>query len=363
MELEIIKRLIRFETTHNNLLEKKKCLDYIDDLLLKKFSKSIRIEKFKVEKNPSRLYFFGNSKDSSIIVLNGHIDVVAGPKKSFFPKLVENSLKGRGSYDMKAAVGVFLWLFLTNPDLMRKKNVYLMIVSDEESHNKACSSKYILEKLLSKGIKIRFCINGEPTDLEIVREAKGRIFYRVRIEGISAHSARPWLGKNPIHQFIELGSRIYKLFPPLFKEEWKTTCEITMIETSKTTSLNTIPEYIECAIDIRYIPKNEEEDKVKKLKRYLDKFSIISYSQSPPIHTSSNNLYIAVLKNVLKKNNIKPVFRRGHGTSDLRFFTEKGIPGVGFGPKGKGAHSNDEVVYIDSLYKYFNILKEFLEEI
>ncbi len=358
--IEILKKLVAFETTKENVSEREKCLDYIDNLLLKQ-NKDIKIKKFNVKNNPSRIYLLNSSKKIKLI-FNGHIDVVGGKKTQFKLKIEKDKIYGRGTYDMKGAIAVYIELFNNYYELMKKKNVSLMIVSDEEFSGEH-GTHNILKHLLKKGYTIDYCINGEPTDLEIVKEAKGGVFLKLEIIGQAAHSARPWLGRNPNYDYIELMKMINKLFPPLEKEEWKTSVEVTDIK-SVGYGENSIPQKIIVSIDIRYV-KNDEI-KIYKLLNFIKKnknIKITEKSEYNPIFYKRISKYTKILKQAIIKNNLNFKFRKGFGTSDLRYFSRYQIFGVGFGLVGSGAHSNNEYVYTDSLSKYKKILLEFINKI
>lgn len=61
----------------------------------------------------------------------------------------------------------------------------------------------------------------------------------------------------------------------------------------------------------------------------------------------------------MKKNKLKTDFIKKHGASDIRHFTKKGVPGVTFGPTGKGMHAPDESVEIESLDNLYKVIKDF----
>ena len=51
-----------------------------------------------------------------------------------------------------------------------------------------------------------------------------------------------------------------------------------------------------------------------------------------------------------------------HGGSDARFFAEKGIPAIEFGPKGNYWHGDNEYVEIESIYKLEEIIYDFAKK-
>jgi len=55
--------------------------------------------------------------------------------------------------------------------------------------------------------------------------------------------------------------------------------------------------------------------------------------------------------------------RFAHATSDATYFSAVGCDAIEFGPVGEGAHQDNEWVDIQSLYDYYQVLKNFLLEL
>jgi len=51
----------------------------------------------------------------------------------------------------------------------------------------------------------------------------------------------------------------------------------------------------------------------------------------------------------------------GHGASDMRFASEKGMPSVTFGPWGENYHGDGEFIYIKSLELFYKVMNKFIE--
>jgi acetylornithine deacetylase/succinyl-diaminopimelate desuccinylase-like protein len=72
---------------------------------------------------------------------------------------------------------------------------------------------------------------------------------------------------------------------------------------------------------------------------------------------------VAGLKKAMQKNRVRPVIKGSEGATVITFFKDKGIPAVatGFGSRGC-AHTADEYVNIDNLYKGALVLERFLKD-
>jgi len=81
------------------------------------------------------------------------------------------------------------------------------------------------------------------------------------------------------------------------------------------------------------------------------------------LNTPKDNPYVQSLKSIthdVLKKTIR--YTKSCGSSDTRYFTEKKIPAVNFGPTGGRHHTNDEYVRYKLLIKYYNILERFMLE-
>jgi len=76
------------------------------------------------------------------------------------------------------------------------------------------------------------------------------------------------------------------------------------------------------------------------------------------------NKYVKDFLEILKeKFKIKPEFTFSHGSSDARFFFEEKIPVILIRPKGGGHHSEKEWIDLESLEKFYLILKSWVMKI
>lgn len=287
------------------------------------------------------------------IILNAHLDVVPGRKEQYTPEEKDGKLFGRGAYDMKAAAAVMLLLF----GELAKKVTYplaLQLVTDEEisGYN---GTKYQIDK----GITADFVIAGENTGGEIRNKAKSPLWLKIKTLGKTSHAAYPWLGENAVLKMYSILGKIEKMYPTPKAPSWTTTVNVSKIET-KNSTYNRVPEDCAAWLDIRVIP--EDHDVMENIKKILPENTEIEVDvQAKPAYTDPDNTYIKQLQQAIKKmTGTTEKISGANGASDVRFFNEKNIPGVEFGPKGAGAHSDEEWVDIKSLENYYHILKEFL---
>ncbi len=287
------------------------------------------------------------------ILLNGHLDVVAGSKEQFRPYILENNLFGRGAYDMKTACSVFITLIKEFSKLENKPNIGLLLVSDEEIGGKRGTFKSIEEGILPK-----FVITGEPTDLSIRYKSKGVIQINIIVSGKSAHSSRPWEGDSATSKSIKLLNKLEQYIPNVCKEEWKTTLNIAEIKSQG--AFNVVSDKCEINLDIRYIPEEDPQKIIYDIENIFKGESVNIIFKEPPLSNLKSNIYIQKLKESIKSINKEVKFSEGHGSSDARYYTSRNIPAIAFGLRGKGLHSEIEFVEIDSIDIYYKVLSDFI---
>lgn len=348
--LALSKKLISIPSSKENLL---KLADILN--VAKKELKDFTVETFDSNNTLSLLVYNSKTRPGKFkIILNAHLDVVPGKEYQYKPYEKDGKLFGRGAYDMKAAAAVEILVF---KEVANKVSyaLGLQLVTDEEIGG-FNGTKY----QISKGVKADFVIAGENTDLTIINRAKGIVWAKISSLGKTAHGAYPWFGDNAVIRIVNIVNKINKDFPVPDKEAWKTTINISAINTQNKT-YNKIPDRTEVLLDIRYI----SEDK-KKIIDYLNEFKIDKtkvevVTNEPEHYTDQNNKYILSLKKTITKSlNIDPKILPHHGGSDIRHYNVVGCDGIEFGPIGAGHHTDNEWVDIKSLEDYYNILKNFL---
>ena len=131
------------------------------------------------------------------VLLTTHLDTVP---PFIAPRIVNEGgvarLVGRGVIDAKgiAASMMCAWQRLLAKGETR---VGLLFVVGEETNSDGA-------KAAAEGFapRVRYFINGEPTDNVLVRAMKGVLAFDLEVEGKAAHSAYPAAGKSAVHQLI-----------------------------------------------------------------------------------------------------------------------------------------------------------------
>ncbi len=316
------------------------------------------IEQFEQNGIRSALVYAGQTRPKKFrVILNAHLDVVDGKDSQFVPMQKGNRLYGAGSMDMKGNAAALIAAFVDHArDLPYP--VGLQLTTDEEIGG-FDGTKYQLEK----GVRADFVLTSEPTNFDIVHQAKGVLRITVRTKGATAHGAYPWRGTNAILVMNEYLQRVVKKFPIPKKEVWKSTINVARIETDNTAH-NKIPDSCAAYFDIRFVG-NENTKIITALSKMLPKGGVLTVTTNEPaVDTAKTDPFVKALSQSVKAICKRPVRLRGaNGTSDARHFARLGTPGVEFGPIGGDIGSDREWVDVKSLDTFYDVISDFLQRI
>ncbi|MFC4024432.1 M20 family metallopeptidase [Oceanobacillus longus] len=291
------------------------------------------------------------------IVLNGHIDVIEGEDEQFQPYINDGKMYGRGSVDMKAGVAASMETVAQLKDSNLTSRVMLQIVPDEETGG-LHGTKYLTEK----GYLGDFIICGEPTNMGIAIQSKGVLQLDFVVRGKPAHGSRPWEGNNAITNAYNLYEDILKLpfaeetAPPMYDKP-----SVNLAKIKGGTVYNKVPEVCEMSLDIRYLPEQSPDEIFKQIEK-ITEGTVKTHICNRPVKTKEDNPYVEALANSIKnQTQLENVNIFGqHGSNDGQFFTEYGGSAVEFGPVGHDWHGDHEMVYVDSVREYQNVLEDFV---
>ena len=150
--------------------------------------------------------------ESPHLCFAGHIDVVPPGRlqdwkfSPFDPTEHEGYLYGRGTADMKGAVGCFLFSLLQHVRTTPIKGSYSILLTSDEEGPALDGIQKMVPWLQEKQEKIDHILIGEPTGsvlgsvLQIGR--RGSITGTLTVEGVQGHIAYPDLCHNPITDLI-----------------------------------------------------------------------------------------------------------------------------------------------------------------
>jgi succinyl-diaminopimelate desuccinylase len=347
--VDLTSALMRFKSTKDNPKELMNVIDFI--------------EKYFAQENHSIRRFESNGKPSIVIMPKGlkrprllflsHADVVPAPDEDFIPKLKGNRLIGRGSMDMKAGLAISMLIMKRNKDCC----FGIMATTDEEVGG------FDGARLLSKKYSPDLVIAPEASGLDINHKEKGAVWLRLVAKGKSCHASRPWSGKNAIDELLDAYSKIKGAFPRVTKEAWKTTLSAGTIKAG--TAPNVVPDHAEMELDIRHTEDKTPGMILKTIKKAVadNDVEIVVIETNPALINKADDKNIrSFADSFIKVMRRKPAFIPEHGASDVRFFSQRKIAAIMFGPKGENCHGKGEFVEIDSIEKCYAILERFVKD-
>ncbi len=292
------------------------------------------------------------------VIFNGHVDVVYAQEEMFQPRRDGDLLWGRGTYDMKGSVAVYLEILKGLGKLAPEERpaVQFQFVSDEE-----IGGHRGVERMVDEGFDTELFIAGEPTELNICNRAKGVYWLTVRLPGTPGHAARPWLTRNPLIAMSRGLNALLSRYPVPADPIWQTTATPTGIIAGN--SHNRVPDTLELKLDIRYVPEDSHEEIGRFVKGIFHDCEVEIVQLAVPLQTDAQNPHVQQIVSTQKRVlGVEPEFFSEHFASDARYYSAKGTPAVCWGPRGAGMHADDERVQVSSLAIYYQLVWEFLQD-
>ena len=194
--------------------------------------------------------------DGPTLLYDVHMDTVAAstPHRWAYPPLdgvIEDGvLHGLGAVDAKGALASVIYgarQLLPYQEQLRGTLALAFVVQEEPCEGLAV--RYIIEE---DGLQPDYVLLGEPTGLQVSRGQRGRVMFRVTVEGEAAHGSLPTRGQNAIYAAARLIFAVQLLAADLPHDAFlgSGTIAVTGIE-SRGPSLNAIPDRCKVYIDRR----------------------------------------------------------------------------------------------------------------
>jgi succinyl-diaminopimelate desuccinylase len=331
------------------------------ELMLEVVGPGFTVERFESRGKPSALLYPGTARPHFRVLFNGHLDVVPGSDEQFRPRRDGPRLYGRGAHDMKAAAVVLAEVFReTARDLPFPLG--LQLVTDEEVGGYDGTAHQV-----EQGVTADFVVIGEQSGLRVVAESKGIAQVRVLAEGVAAHAAYPWLGRNALVALQTGIGAVLGRFPPPADEQWRTTVNLARIETGNR-AVNQVPADATAWLDVRFPPSDRSfagrsEAEVAAFLAELTGLEVRVDSLGAPHTADPSSADVAWLRESAAAVGFDGGLLRKHGAADGRFYSARGIDAVIFGPGGAGQHGPDEHLDLRTLGPYREALTGFLRRV
>ena len=298
-----------------------------------------------------------------VLAWNGHTDVVpVGDERDwryppFSGQVAGGRLWGRGATDMKGSIAAVLQALTTiaRAGLEPRGEVAFSIVADEECGGQQ-GAGYLREHHLLPPADAGIC--GEPTGLNVLTAARGRLWVDITTYGTSVHASQPERGVNAIVDMLKVAQALEMLGPSTGPAGTHAlTATPTVIRGGD--SPNSVPDQCTLTIDRRFLASEgaaaarqailssvERVGKEDGIRVEVIEHACLDASEIDP----DEEIVGTALEAVAKVTGTRPSIGEMYGATDARFLIGAGIPTIIFGPGHlSDAHTIDESISLEAL--------------
>ena len=281
------------------------------------------------------------------VVLAGHVDTV--PAQGNLPGRVDDgAVYGVGASDMKGGVAVMLELSLAGAPAR-----YLVFTREEVTVDESPLPALFATDALG-GVELAVVL--EPTDCILHAGCMGNLQARVEFHGESAHSARPWTGRNAIHALAAGLQGLETLEPRDVELDGLAYREVlSAVRVGGGIAANVVPALAWAELNFRYAPGLSREAAEARLRELVPEGELHVLCNSPSAPPALDNPLVGRLRELV------PEVAPKQAWTPVAQFAEQGIDAINFGPGAtRFAHRVDEQVPVANLHAAYETLARFL---
>jgi len=273
------------------------------------------------------------------LCFHGHYDVVpAMSGEQFVPRIEGDVVFGRGSSDMKSGLVAMLFAAkaLRTARVLLRGRLELLFVPDEET-----GGAYGSAALAASGRLGTDCIGmllPEPTSGVVWNANRGAITVEVCVKGRAAHVALQHLGINAVERAVPLLTRLFD-----FKRDLEAGNGSILLVGGRVdagSNFNVVPAECRFTIDRRTNPDEDFDTEKRRLFEILDAaraggvdLEVRTIQEGRSSTTSRGGpLADALTASVTEVDGEAPVFEECPGLLEIRFYAERGVPALAYGP-------------------------------
>jgi succinyl-diaminopimelate desuccinylase len=281
------------------------------------------------------------------IALAGHVDTV--PAQGNIPGWIDGgAVHGLGASDMKGGVAVMLEL--ARAGLAAR---YVFFTREEVPLEESPLPGVFASGVLT-GVELAVVL--EPTDCILHAGCLGNVQARVDFHGESAHSARPWTGRNAIHALVEGLGPVAALEPldvELDRLVYREVLSVVRVEGG--IAQNVVPGLASAELNFRFAPGKSRDDAEARLRELVLAGELRVLHNSPAALPALTNPHVARLRELV--HDVAPK----QAWTPVAQFAEQGIDAINYGPGVTAyAHRVDEQIPIENLHTAYDTLSRFL---
>jgi succinyl-diaminopimelate desuccinylase len=295
-----------------------------------------------------------------VVALFGHLDTVPIQEGDFPAYRSAGRIFGRGASDMKGGLAVMIALWERLDHRRMPVDLVCVFYDREEGPYERSGLGPLLEARPDlRRAALALCL--EPTDLALQVGCCGSLHATLAFAGRSAHSARPWQGKNAVHQAGELLQHLNGLSPRevSFGElTYREVMSVTRIEGF--TGRNVVPARCELNLNFRFAPGRSAEDAEAEVRALAQRFGAecTVTDRAPAGDVVLDNPLLRKLRS-LSGVPVEPK----QAWTDVARLTLLGIAAANFGPGEQAqAHQKGESCSEEALERGYALLQRFLME-
>lgn len=331
--------------------------------------RAIGLEVDVIEVQPGRPNVVGVLKGSGggkSLMLNGHTDIVGveGMKAPFSAEIRDGKLYGRGAYDMKASLAASLAVAkaLIDSGETLTGDLVLAMVIDEEYHSAGTEA-------LIKTHPVDGAIVTEPTGLRVCVAHRGFCWFDVETIGRAAHGSRYQDGIDANRLMGYFLVELDKLSDELLERPkhdllGAPSIHAPLIKGGSSQSVYAARCLAE--LDRRLLPGETPEQALTEIQAIIDKLraTVPNFKATVKLTFVRNAYEISPDTPIVQT--LVDAYQQHQGTlpeiygelwwMDSALLADAGIETVIIGPKGAGAHADEEWVELESVFELAEIL-------
>lgn len=288
------------------------------------------------------------------VVLAGHSDTV--PEQGNLPGRIDGGyVHGLGASDMKGSLAVMLQLAGEGLD-WRLRPLFVVFGCEELAVEESVLAR--LFDTVPEILEAELALVLEPTANRIQAGCLGNIKAQLDFEGVAAHSARPWLGVNAIHEAIRGLRGVAEAAPnEVVLEGLRFREVLSVTEIRGGVANNVVPDLVTCGLNFRYAGRRtpaEGEARLRELVGMQGKLIVASNAPAAPVNLQNP------LVDRLQRLTGQPVEPKQAWTP-VAEFAQSGVEAVNFGPGDPElAHRRDERISVAAMEAGLSVLRDFL---
>ncbi|MFZ0858511.1 MAG: ArgE/DapE family deacylase [Candidatus Acidiferrales bacterium] len=308
------------------------------------------------------------------LMLIAHIDTVGAGDMAdpFTPHIRDGKMYGRGALDIKSGVAAMCAaaVAIVQERARLARPFIIAAVVDEECNSLGTQA------LLRRGHRADAAVILEPTNLHLVVAHKGYAWFEIVTHGRAAHGSLPAEGRDAIRMIGRVLVALDELEKSLASRPPHARLRNASLHASLISGGQELSSYpAECRLQLerRMLPAETEASAEAELRAMLAQLESEDAKFRATLRTDlgSRPAYEIAEDSPLVKR-VSAAIHHVCGAcelagmaawTDTALLAAVGIPGVVFGPTGRGLHGADEYVEIDSVGKCAAALREIILEL